>query len=242
MKVNNWVKNNLLARFSSLRSPCVLCGSYSNRDNNGENTLCLPCRGDIQSNAVGCSRCALPLIVSEQLECGRCQKRTPYYRSVYRLALYQEPLNRLILQFKFQHKLHIGKTLGTLMAEDIDRQMLPLPDLLLPVPLHAKRLRQRGYNQAVELARPIAKRFSLPVETKVCHRIRVTPEQMGLSAKSRKENLKGAFEVRGNIEGKQIAIIDDVMTTGSTANELSQQLLKAGAKYVDVWVCARAAI
>jgi len=128
------------------------------------------------------------------------------------------------------------------MAQDIQRQRLPLPDVLIPVPLHASRLRQRGYNQALELARPIAKQLNLSIDVHSCLREKATTEQTGLSAKLRKSNLKNAFTVNGDFRDKQVTIIDDVMTTGSTVNELSQQLINAGARQVNVWVCARAVL
>ena len=128
------------------------------------------------------------------------------------------------------------------MAKDIVHRQLPLPDILLPVPLHANRLRQRGYNQALELARPIAAELKLPLDIDSCRRMKATAEQVGLSAKSRRSNIKGAFEVKDSFEDKRVAVIDDVMTTGSTVHELSQQLINAGAKQVDVWVCARAVL
>lgn len=128
------------------------------------------------------------------------------------------------------------------MAQDIERRRLPMPDLLLPVPLHSSRLRQRGYNQALELARPVAKHLNLPLDVSSCTRNRTTSDQIGLSAKKRALNLKDAFSVNTRFHDKRVAIIDDVMTTGSTVNELTQQLIRAGVSHVDVWVCARATL
>lgn len=160
--------------------------------------------------------------------------------SVYRFADYAPPLDRLIQQLKFNQKLHLARLLGKLMAKDIQEQALVLPDLLLPVPLHKQRMQQRGYNQAVELARILARILGLKLDIQSCTRCKSTREQTGLPAKQRKTNIKGAFHVRGDVRGKHIAVVDDVMTTGSTVRELSQVLLKQGAKCVDVWVCARA--
>jgi ComF family protein len=128
------------------------------------------------------------------------------------------------------------------MARDIVRRELPQPDVLLPIPLHSKRLRERGYNQALELARPIAAEWGVPLDFNSCTRKKETTEQIGLSAKLRRSNLKGAFELKDNFQGKRIVIVDDVMTTGNTVSELSRQLLRAGASSVDIWVCARAVI
>jgi ComF family protein len=174
--------------------------------------------------------------------CGNCQKHPPLYRATYSFAPYIPPLDRLIQQFKFQQKLHIGQLLGTMMAQDIALKKIPTPHILVPVPLHAKRLRQRGYNQALELAKPIAKAFNLQLDVAHCFRHKETTEQVGLSAKKRKSNIKDAFEITGDFRGKHVAIIDDVMTTGSTVNELSRQFLNVGAAHVDVWVCARAVL
>lgn len=240
MKVNRWIYNNL-SRFWVAR--CLLCGSADcTRD-----LLCGPCLAEFVTQPTACRQCALPLSQKEKsqgedLVCGACQKSPPAHQTAYRFAAYEAPLDRLILQFKFQQKLAIGKKLGTLMAQDIVRRQLSLPDILLPVPLHASRLKQRGYNQALELARPIAANLKIPLDIHSCRRLKATEEQVGLSAKLRKSNLKGAFEVNGNFRDKRVAIIDDVMTTGSTVHELSQQLIKAGATRVDVWVCARAVL
>ena len=235
MFVNNWLTTSL-SRF--WLSHCLLCGSTCRP----EESICKPCQEEFVTQAQACEKCALPLSHTEDLICGACQKTPPAYHSVYRYAAYEAPIDRLILQFKFQQKLVIGKKLGTLMAKDIVRRQLPLPDILLPVPLHANRLRQRGYNQALELARPVAAELKLPIDSDSCRRLKATAEQVGLSAKSRRSNLKGAFELKGNFQDKRVAVIDDVMTTGSTVHELSQQLIKAGAKRVDVWVCARAVL
>jgi ComF family protein len=240
MKVNNCILNNL-SRFWIAR--CLLCGSTDRT----LDLLCGPCQAEFVTQPLACQQCALPLSQKEEsleegLVCGACQKSPPAHLSAYRFAAYEAPLDRLILQFKFQQNLAIGKKLGTLMAQDIVRRQLSLPDILLPVPLHESRLKQRGYNQALELARPIAANLKIPLDVQSCRRLKATDEQVGLSAKSRKTNLKGAFAVKGNFQDMRVAIIDDVMTTGSTVHELSQQLINAGAKQVDVWVCARAVL
>jgi len=156
------------------------------------------------------------------------------------LADYAPPLDRLIQQLKFNQKLHLARLLGTLMARDIRQQALTLPDLLLPVPLHKQRLQQRGYNQALEIARILARALNVKLDLHCCVRHKATREQTGLPAQQRKTNLQGAFQVRRDVQGKHIAIVDDVMTTGSTVTELSKALLQQGAKRIDVWVCARA--
>jgi len=203
--------------------------------------MCSACFGDLRTPNSVCARCALPLTAIEQTKvCGDCLREPPPYTITYRFADYAPPLDRLIQQLKFHQKLYFARLLGELMARDIQEQVLPQPDLLLPVPLHHQRMRQRGYNQAVEVARILARELGLTLDIQSCMRSKFTREQTGLPARRRKTNIKGAFQVRGDISAKHIAIVDDVMTTGSTVGELSQALLDHGAKRVDVWVCARA--
>lgn len=233
MQVNNWIINALSSYWKDY---CSLCGGTAT----SSKLLCANCLNDILTDRSVCRRCALPLETEVSPDCGACQASPPPYRSVFAFASYRAPLDRLILQFKFQQKVSVGHNLGLLMAREITQQQLSMPDVLVPVPLHASRLRQRGYNQALELARPIARKLKLSLDINSCVRQKATTEQTGLSAKKRASNLKGAFAVNGSFKDKKVAIIDDVMTTGSTVHELSQQLINAGARQVDVWVCARA--
>ena len=113
-------------------------------------------------------------------------------------------------------------------------------DVIVPVPLHRTRLRERGYNQALELARPVASALGIPIDTGTCHRVQASVAQMTLAADARRRNVRGAFQATGDIAGRRVAIVDDVMTTGATVNELSGELLRRGALEVQVWVCARA--
>lgn len=235
MQVNKWTINSLSRYWAG---NCALCGVNSLKDS----LFCQGCLDDICSKQPVCQRCALPLQQVESVVCGSCQTSPPAYGSVYSFAPYQAPLDQLILKFKFQQKLSIGYKLGLLMAQDIQRRQLAAPDVLIPVPLHAKRLRQRGYNQALELARPVAKHLGLALDVSSCIRHRLTQEQMRLPARKRESNLKGAFSANKRFDDKHVVIIDDVMTTGSTVNELAQQLVRAGASQVGVWVCARAAV
>jgi len=205
--------------------------------------LCQGCQQDLSTDYTACARCALPLpAMGYDLVCGHCQAQAPHYRKAYSYAVYAPPLDRMIQQLKFQQKLHYARLLGSLMAKDIAKRHLDVPDLLIPVPLHNQRLRERGYNQALELARPIAKELGVPLDIYSCKRSRATQEQSSLHARQRGSNVRGAFEVSGILRGRSITIIDDVMTTGSTVSELAKQILQAGAVSVDVWVCARAAI
>lgn len=115
----------------------------------------------------------------------------------------------------------------------------PLPDIIVPMPLHTRRLRERGFNQAVELSRPISKHLNIPLCTDTCSRIKNTPAQATLPWKERQKNMRNAFACHRDLSGQKIAIVDDVMTTGSTLNELAQVLRNQGAIEVYGWIIAR---
>lgn len=158
---------------------------------------------------------------------------------------YAPPIDALIQRAKFSGDLACARLLGLLMAEGIRRRQPSLPQTLIPVPLHRGRLATRGYNQALELARPIARALRLPIEPACVARVRATAEQTGLSAKARGDNLRDAFAVRHrdrNRIGDDVAIIDDVMTTGHTVDALADAMKQSGVRRVRVWVCARAVL
>jgi len=145
----------------------------------------------------------------------------------------------LIGSLKFGANYKNARLLGMLLADHL-KQTAERPDLIIPVPLHKARYRERGFNQAIEIARTVAKEMQIPLDLDSCRRHRDTPHQTQLPAKKRQKNLKNAFSIIKPIHARHIAILDDVMTTGSTAHELAYVLKKAGASRVDVWVCARA--
>ena len=145
----------------------------------------------------------------------------------------------LIGDLKFRSKLNRARLLGECLADSLITAGVRQPDALVPVPLHPERLRQRGYNQALEIARVLSAAFPLPLETSRCQRIRNTRPQVGLGGEERRRNVRHAFAVRGR-PPRHLALLDDVITTGSTAAELAQALLQAGAERVDLWAVARA--
>ncbi|MEN9916293.1 MAG: competence protein [Pseudomonadota bacterium] len=153
---------------------------------------------------------------------------------------YTEIIKKMITGLKFQQKLIYAHILGTLLAEKISAQYQDetLPDVIIPVPLHKKRLYERGFNQAIELARPISKILNIRIDCKSCERVRNTAAQSMLPAKQRSNNVKNAFVAKQN-HGQHIALLDDVMTTGHTLIELSRALYDVGVKRIDVWCCAR---
>jgi ComF family protein len=171
--------------------------------------------------------------------CLGCESDFPFIVGTvptYALCRYEFPMDYLITQIKFHGQLVYAKVLGELLAEKLPEIQA---EVLIPVPLHPTRLRERGYNQALELARPLAKKRKIPLDIFSCTRIRSTQPQMAMSATKRAENLKDAFTVNPNFKTKHVAIIDDVVTTGHTVDELSRVLYQQGVEKIDVICCAR---
>jgi len=211
------------------RWPCELCGAPAGRPG-----LCEGCHADMPWIASACRLCARPLRASGT--CGRCLRHgAPWLRAIAPLA-WSFPVDALISRFKYGGALHYGALLGRLLATHCrDRR----PDGIVPVPLHRSRLAERGFNQALELARPAASLLRVPILYDACSRRIATPPQAGLAARQRYRNLQGAFHASPCVQGRSLAIIDDVLTTGSTAKALTMQLLGAGAAAVEVWAVAR---
>ena len=229
--IDKWSR---IVRFLLPGSVCVLCGDAGADGLD----LCRPCRDDLPHTANACQRCAIPLPGTQAL-CGRCQSSPPAFERCLAPFAYAAPVDHLLQALKFNARLAPARSMGLLMAQWLAQRADPPPRRIIPVPLHPARLRQRGFNQSLELARPIARRLGLPLDIHACQRRRDTPPQADLSARQRRGNLKGAFVVTERLAGS-VAIVDDVMTTGSTAQEMAVTLLAAGATRVEVWVCARA--
>lgn len=228
------VANRLLALVLPPR--CLLCGApgADSRD------LCAGCAGDFTLNTPCCPRCALPL-ETEAPACGECLDSAPPFASAWVPFRYGHPLDLLEARFKFHADLAAGRVLAGLLVERARHIEPARPDLIVPVPLHPRRLRERGYNQALELARPLAHHFDLPLRHDLLLRTRATPPQTGLDAAARRRNLRAAFVVAETTPlPPHVVLFDDVMTTGATLREGARTLLRAGARRVDVWALARA--
>lgn len=169
--------------------------------------------------------------------CGACIANPPRFDTVLSAFAYGFPTDRLVQRFKFSGDLALGAWLGDAIARQAATR--PRPDLLIPAPLSMQRLRGRGFNQALVLARRVARRLGLPVDGAAIAKRRDTPPQAGLSRAARQGNLRGAFECPRRLQGLQVAVIDDVMTTGATADALAAALKASGAACVDIWVVAR---
>ncbi|MEJ2059861.1 MAG: ComF family protein [Gammaproteobacteria bacterium] len=216
---------------------CLVCGQggVPGRD------LCLACAAELPWQGHACTHCALPLPAGSSERCGRCQRRRPAFDSARAVFEYRPPLDSLLPRLKYGARLSHGRLLGQLMAERLAPGLEMRPDCVLPVPLHRRRLTERGFNQALELARPVARALGVPLAMDGVRRVRSTPPQVGLAAKARRANLRGAFELRSGFRPAHVLIVDDVMTTGATVDELARVLKRAGVRRVDVWACARAA-
>ncbi|WXL26357.1 ComF family protein [Ectopseudomonas mendocina] len=219
---------------------CLLCDERSEHSIIG---ICMACEIDLPWLGPHCSVCALPLPASGMI-CGSCQKRPPAFERVIAPWRYSFPVDTLITRFKHQNKLPYGHLLTELLARHIRHSLddgLSTPDLLLPVPLAAGRLRQRGFNQAELMCQWLSPLLDVPVQKRWLIRQFDTPAQQQLDAKTRRRNLRNAFALNAHAEVKNrhIALIDDVLTTGATAEMLACLLTRAGATHVDVYCLAR---
>ena len=215
---------------------CVLCGQPS-----GSICICGPCKSDLPRPGPHCRRCGLPLGSPVDDICGACiSKPPPFSHTVYPL-LYGFPADRLVQALKFRRQLPAGRVLAHLICEQVTAASPGIPGQLIPVPLHWLRMMKRGFNQACELGAHASTVLGIPLLTTALRRRRNTRAQSGLDRKQRRNNVRGAFCWRPAMKPQShIALIDDVMTTGTTVSECARVLRRAGAKRVDVWVAARA--
>jgi len=211
---------------------CLLCGSATK----GELDLCPDCASALPWSGSACARCALPLPDASTL-CGRCLKQPPAFDAVWASFAYAGAVERLLPRLKFHADLAAGSVLSSLMCQRVPAIEA---DAVVAVPLHRARLAERGYNQALELARPLATRLGAPLQVTLLTRARATTAQTGLSGAERRRNLREAFAVRGAAPAR-VLLIDDVMTTGTTLAACAAALKQAGAGWVGCWVAARVA-
>lgn len=203
--------------------------------------LCAGCAASLPYAEHACRRCGreLPAAAPEYLPCGRCQKKPPLYDSLTPLFYYQEPARYLLHSLKFHRRYACARLLGTMLAARLAGLADP-PEAIVPVPLHPRRYAERGYNQSLELARHLSRQLAIPLNFRHCRRIRATLPQTTLDPIQRRRNLRGAFHVEPSWPASHVAIVDDIVTTGSTVGELAKALKRAGVVRVDVWCCARA--
>ena len=224
--------NSFLPRlYSNLPSiPCRLCGALSQ-----EYALCCACITDLPLLGPSCPRCAMPTTHSQL--CGQCLSHPPEQDLSFSLFRYHASIKHLIADLKYHDKLYLTQLFSHLMSEQLKHR--PLPHCLIPIPLHPKRLRQRGYNQSVELAKTLSKQLGIPVSNRYLSRIINTVPQASLPFKHRKNNIQHAFKLMSSNVPLHIALIDDVLTTGHTANIAAKLLRQKGVKIIEVWTIAR---
>jgi len=218
---------------------CLLCNGASDQ----KRDLCRPCQKDLPAYHNGCPRCGVHLNTpNNTLPCGRCLNQPPPFHATHILFYYEPPVTHLLTRLKFHHHLTVARMLSEIFYDQIHNNWYrnkPYPDFLLPVPLHPDRLKERGYNQTLEIARPLAKRLHLPLWPDACIRTRPTLPQTTLSAKARRHNVQNAFQITRALRGAHLAIIEDVITTGSTLTSLCRTLIRSGARRIDIWCAAR---
>ncbi len=231
--MNNWLK---IAHEWLLPRHCLLClGPATDID------LCAACRDALPRIENPCSSCGAPLATGRL--CARCLKSPLNFHRVCIPYRYAGPVPTLIHALKFRHRLAAASVLGELLAQSLKGARPGLPQCLVPVPLHPRRQRQRGFNQSMEIARPLSARLGIPIAPRLARRIRATAAQTGLvGANARERNLRGAFALEKNLfkDLTHVAIVDDVVTTGATVRSLALTLKCAGVSRVELWSVARA--
>ena len=231
-------------QFLLLPATCVLCEQPDQRGRD----LCAGCQQRLPRQLHACPICALPLPpAAAALPCGKCLQQKRRIHTTVAAARYEGQVSALVTGFKYHRQLAAGRVLTTLLIDAIQERYhnQPLPQLLLPVPLHASRLRQRGYNQAQLMAQDLAQALQIPCANDLLCRTRATPPQQGLNARERRRNLRGAFMVKANgglADVQHVALIDDVVTTMSTALEVVRALQRGRDTplVIDLWCLARA--
>jgi len=228
--VYNWLNNE---------QNCLLCDEAAD----DATPLCIACETELPWLGDHCQSCALPLPGSG-MTCGQCLVQPPAFEQVVAPFTYSFPIDSLITRFKHSAKWPFGHLLAELLAQALQHRFtddLPRPDLLVPVPLATRRLRQRGFNQAAMLARWLSTRLDLPWDERLLLRTQDTGAQQTLNASERRKNMCNAFALApgASILGQHLALVDDVLTTGATAQALARLLMDAGAARVDVYCLAR---
>lgn len=219
---------------------CALCAGPA-RDGR---ELCDGCAGGLPRAGQACPRCGTRMgRIDVTGVCGRCAVRPPGFHRTFAPLAYDYPVDRLLLGLKFGRRTHLARALGQAIAEgvrsEVEKGLLEMPEVLAPVPLHPRRLARRGFNQAEEIARFIGRGLGVPMRPDICRRVRHTRMQSRLSDEERRRNVADAFACAHS--PLRPAIVDDVVTTGATADAMAAALIAAGAEHVQVWAAARAA-
>ena len=238
--LRHWSQRLLAQTPRLLPSSCALCGCAQ------DTPVCEGCRQQFfHSSVLRCRQCALPLLVAGlDAVCGECLRHPPAFDATIAAADYAAPVDQLVLALKFGARLPLAALMANMLRDAaLRRQELPLPTQLMPVPLGAKRLVERGFNQALEVARPLSRSLGVALTPRLLSRERETRAQSLLHPDDRHRNARGAFIVSAKaidlVRGTHIGVVDDVMTTGETLNEIAATLKRFGAARVTNFVFAR---
>ncbi|UTW03817.1 ComF family protein [Amphritea atlantica] len=213
---------------------CILCGLNAASDT----LICPGCLADLPWIGNACQHCANPIVTGKQSRviCPSCQKKPPPFEQVIAPFEYRFPVDQLIQMAKFNGQAHLLNSLAELLSLQLQNETMP--ELIIPVPLHQKRLQERQYNQAALLAKKIARKLDIPFSNRLLIKTENTPHQAELDRKARRKNLRNSFHCIGS-PPHSVAVVDDVMTTGTTAAEISRVLKAAGCQQVYIWIIAR---
>jgi ComF family protein len=223
--------NSLALARRVLAPACALCGDAASGDG-----VCMPCRRALPLLPVErCPVCAAPSPRGDP--CGRCLQRPPSFDCVACALRYEYPVNALVGGLKYHGRLALARPLAAMLCEILDAE--PYPDLVLPMPLSPARMAARGFNQSAEIAARVAAEFGLACDLRLARRSRDGVQQALLPWKERARNVRKAFACDRPLDGLSIAVVDDVLTTGATLNELALTLKKNGARRVTGWIAAR---
>lgn len=216
---------------------CLLCHQWQ------WHAICQPCEQVFAARQTRCQRCALPLS-SEQAHCLICEDYPPEFDRAVTAVDYTSPWRALISDLKFKQNTALSKPLAALLAQQIQAQThQPRPHWIIPAPLSNDRLRERGFNQSWLLAQALSKQLGIPTLPHALRRIKETPRMMTLQADERRHHIRNAFEIapehRRALAGRHVAVVDDVLTSGATLNEIALTLRPVGVRSISVWVVAR---
>ena len=264
--LNKWLKNSQLSKIDILKQhsfkifsfktltfkqlvfkeSCLLCAQNfaikCEITHPNIHAVCRPCLAELPWHPrASCPQCGLS---SDGNVCGSCLNSPPDFDATRAVFLYAYPINAMMQRYKYGNSLNLGDTFGKFLSEKVNvEDCLANIDLIIPMPMHPQRLKERGFNQALEIAKVLNKLLTKSCKVKLDYksvtRQTLTPPQASLPLKERVKNIKGAFKANGDFTGKRVAIVDDVMTSGASLNELAKTLKKAGASHVECWVIAR---
>lgn len=241
----NWLEKRIKARFYCLLAePCLICLSMDSRSDG----ICMACQNELPWQPPGCAVCGVVLedTMSADSLCSRCMNNPPAFDRCMTVFSHEFPVASQISNFKDKAGFSAARTFGILLARQFLAHYrindIPLPDLLVPVPLHPSRLRNRGYNQAAMLTLALSRRTGIRVVLDICSKLKTEHSQRGLGANARMSKDGKLFVANGmtkTVCDRRIAIVDDVVTTTATARDISRVIRAAGANSIDVWALTR---